>query len=154
MKISESAGVSIVELLVVLSVMSITTAVAYPRISDHLVRRKLDGAVQILTFDLLLARQEAVAKGTDFVVNIETGENQYFLFRDEDGDRSRDADEYMLGPRGVPSGVTIDSNTFQNSQVVFRPTGKATPGQVTLSNEQESTHVVTVYYTGAVNNDL
>ena len=154
MKINESCGISVVELLIVLSVMSITTAVTYPRISDYLVRIKLDGAVQILTFDLLLARQEAVSRGSDFVVNFETGENQYFMFQDEDGDRSRDSDEYMLGPRGVPDGVVIDSNTFENSQAVFRPTGKATTGQVTLSNDLEATHVVTVYYTGAVNNDL
>jgi type IV fimbrial biogenesis protein FimT len=154
MKRNNSYGVTIIELIIVLSVISVTTAISYPRFSDYLQRRKLDGSVQILTIDLLLARQQAVSRGNDFVVNIFNGSNTYVIFEDVNSDRSRGTNEYTLGPRGVPVGVDITGNTFSNSQAIFYPDGKATPGDVTLSNTQSLTHKVNVYYTGAVRNDL
>jgi prepilin-type N-terminal cleavage/methylation domain-containing protein len=154
MKRMNCSGVTIVELVIVLAVMSITFATVYPRMTDYLERKTLDGTVQVLTYDLLLARQQAVSKGNNFVLSFYTDQNSYLIFDDENHNNQPDADENILGPRGLSSGISILDMTFENSRVVFQPTGKATSGKVVIANCDSVIREVQVYRTGAVHNDL
>jgi type IV fimbrial biogenesis protein FimT len=58
-----SAGFTLVELLVTMSVLAVLLALAAPSFRDLLAAQRIRSAVQSLVSDLLLARSEAVKRG-------------------------------------------------------------------------------------------
>lgn len=63
-----SAGFTLPELMVVLTIVALLGVMAVPSFNDFLASRRLSGAVSQLMTDLQNARSEAVTRNTDVVV--------------------------------------------------------------------------------------
>ncbi|MBM4314039.1 MAG: prepilin-type N-terminal cleavage/methylation domain-containing protein [Deltaproteobacteria bacterium] len=61
MKILEKSGLSLMELMIVIAIMGIVSAIAAPNFLNYMAERRLSGAARMVMSDLLAARAKAVS---------------------------------------------------------------------------------------------
>ena len=71
--IPQARGVTLIELMVVIAVLTVLVMVAVPSFSDLLAKKRVEGALTQLTADLNFARSEAVVRNTDVSVTFGSG---------------------------------------------------------------------------------
>ena len=148
-----STGYTLIELLIVVSLISILAGVVLPRFEPG-IHDQLQGAAQILSADLAQARDLAVAHGSSYRVSFESSENRYALehtgsnpllnilprspFSPSTAPTTRrvtDLDDLpFMGPTVSLAGAERASNSWQaTSQIEFGPLGElTTPGDVRI----------------------
>ena len=92
MKIDKKRGFTLVELMIVIAVIAIISAIAAPNFTTYMAQRRLNGAARMVMSDLIAARQKAVTQNNQFRV-IFSG-NQYTILDDDDNDGSADGGEH------------------------------------------------------------
>ena len=78
-----SQGVTLTELMIVISVVGIFTAIAVPSFTGMAVRHEMGGASRDVMATLRKARMIAVKENTDVVVSFDTLKNSYAVFVDD-----------------------------------------------------------------------
>lgn len=127
---NDKRGFSLLEMLIVVAMISILTAVATTSIKDNLPQYRLSGAARRVMTDLMLARMTAVSKNTDQSVTFtSTGYTG--------GVAANIASEFK--------GVTLSTGG-----VTFDPRGMATAFTVTLSNGALPAKIVDVSTAGRI----
>ncbi len=120
-------GFSILELLVILAIIAVASAIVTPNIISWRNNAKMRGAVDNLMGDLEMAKISAV-KENNFVAVLfnPTG---YRVFVDKANFWVRDADERLLRDRKLPAGVAFDFDHdnwgFTNNRTRFNSRGRA-----------------------------
>jgi len=123
----KSRGFSILELLVVLAVIAVVSAIVTPNFISWRNNAKMRGAVDNLMGDLEMAKIRAV-KENNFVAVLfnPTG---YRVFVDKANPWVQDADERLLRVRKLPAGVTFDLGHpnwgFTSNRTRFNSRGRA-----------------------------
>ena len=82
-----TAGFTVVELLITLSVMAVLAAIALPRFGGAIGRYRADLAARRLAADLTYARARAVSRSASQAVVFDTFRHQYWVAGMEDPDR-------------------------------------------------------------------
>ncbi len=147
---------TLLELLVVLSILAITMSLAVPGIVRWLEDYRLKTTARQLVSDMQAAKMKAVADKVQYRVAFETALNRYSIQR---GDRAVGSTAWTqegifraLSDSTNPhyaSGVVLSQN-FTGGAVIFSPTGQATPaGTATLTSAHLSKNVV-VTLTGRI----
>ena len=148
-----SAGYTLIELLIVVSLISILAGVVLPRFEPG-IHDQLHSAAQILSADLAQARDLAVAGGSNYRVSFERSENRYALQHTGSNPllnilpaspfgpsttpttrRVTDLDELpFMGPAVSLAGAERAGNSWQaTNQIEFGPLGELrTPGDVRI----------------------
>lgn len=110
--LNNKRGFSLLEMLIVVAMISILTAVAATSIKDNLPQYRLSGAARRVMTDLMLARMTAVSKNADQIVTFTT--------------------------TGYTGGVAANISTefkgvtLSTGSITFKPTGM-TAGQLTIT---------------------
>lgn len=115
-------GFSAIELMVVMSIMAILTALAAPSFSEMLARYKTSVMADQLVSLLTVARTEAIRRGGNVILSKKTSgindcsTNQKWscgvtLWADDDRDGTQDANEPVLRDFDVPEGIVLNNNT-------------------------------------------
>jgi type IV fimbrial biogenesis protein FimT len=173
-----SQGFTLIELMIVISVIGILAAVAVPSFVGMMVRHELGGAARDMLGTLRKARMVAVKENTDMVVSFNTVGNTYSVFVDDgagsvDGDLngipdnaknfSCEGNERMIVSGRMPRHVTItvanfgSSALFGGSPDAFRfdkrgfpldKDGNFSGGAVTLSDTQGVSRNVVLLLSG------
>jgi type II secretion system protein H len=149
-------GFTLLELLVVLSILGITAAVAIPGVTRWLEDYRLKTTSRQLVSDLQFAKMKAVAEKVQYRVGFEAGNNRY---RIEKGNSVMASTAWtQLGTfrslsdatnASYASGVAL-SETFPGHVVIFSASGQASPaGTATLSSAHYTSNV-TVTLTGRI----
>jgi type IV fimbrial biogenesis protein FimT len=132
------SGFSLIELLMVIAVIAVVSAVMVPSIISWRNGAKLRGAAGNLKADLEMAKVNAI-KQNNFVA-VKFNGNAYEVFVDMSGDGNRDADEPLLKTRTLPAGVIFDFShedwTFLGNVTRFNGRGTADNGTAVLTNVQ------------------
>ena len=131
MKIDKKRGFTLVELMIVIAVIAIISAIAAPNFTTYMAQRRLNGAARMVMSDLMAARQKAVTQNNQFRV-IFSG-NQYTILDDDDNDGSADGGE-ITEVRNIQTDyydVTISAVT---ANPIFYPRGTASGTKVTLTS--------------------
>ncbi len=113
--LTRAKGFSVIELLVVVSVMALLLAIVIPNLLRFLPAHKLASGMSQVMGDLRLARQKAIAEGNDFVISypVEADAEYYKVHDNDNSDRPpNEAGEHVLRIR-LPSQVEfVGSETF------------------------------------------
>jgi prepilin-type N-terminal cleavage/methylation domain-containing protein len=123
----KTRGFSIFELLMVLAVIAVVSAIVAPNVIKWRNNAKMRDAVDNLMADLEMAKISAV-KENNFVAVLfnPTG---YRVFVDKTNFWVRDTDERLLRDRKLPGGITFDFGNpnwgFSNNRTRFNSRGRA-----------------------------
>ena len=125
-------GFTIMELMVVIAILAVLSALGLPSFVNWRDEAKLKDAISLLRGDIEMAKLRAVREG-DFVA-ILFNTNGYTVFVDDGleveadrGDWEIDPNEQVLQNRQLPAGVTIDvadSDMFDNDRTRFNGRGR------------------------------
>ena len=129
-------GFTIFELLVVIAVIAVVSAILTPQVIGWRNSAKLRGAVGNLKGDLEMAKTNAIKENNYVAVSF--ADNGYAVFVDVINNRQLDDGEPVLRNRALPSGVAFDRDhiswTFGSDVTGFNSRGTADNGTVVLVN--------------------
>ena len=149
-KISTKTGFSLIELLVVLVIISVFSALLGPKVGGTLVNMGLLTATKKVAASLRYARSRAITESMPYVAMLDLNENRLTIGPEEKvvtGDAQPDSEEKKPDKKLyiLPSGVRFkDAVMFDGSEsdsrffaVVFMPSGCSSGGTVFLENRRE-----------------
>lgn len=170
-KISNSPGFSFVELMTVIAIIGILSAVALPSFLRSLPEKRLKSAARNLYADLQKARLLAVKENKEVQVRFNTSPGPGYYYFDDDKNETWDTGEFRKDLAdygavdygcGAPKnwsdhdlpdfGVTSAGATGNDGRITFGKTGTCNAGSIYLEslNNQEVCYAVTVTNFGAV----
>jgi type II secretion system protein H len=133
---NKKGGFSLFELLIVLAVIAVVSAIVTPNIISWRSNAKLRGATGNLKADLEMAKIKAIKENNFVAIKFEG--NAYEIFVDKSDDGIRDVDEPLLKTRTLPAGVAFDFSppnwTFTSHVATFNARGTAGKGTAVLTN--------------------
>jgi len=138
--ISEKKGFTLLETLMVITIIGFMTAIAVPSYLTFMQQRRLNGAARMVMSDLMAARMQAVTHNNNFRVFF-LDSKRYQILDDDNNNGVADSGEatQIKDIRSTYSDVTMSSN----NNPVFSPKGTAANlATITLSNLSGSRNVV------------
>lgn len=149
------SGYSLIEMLVIVSIMGLVLVVGAPRMAGYMQGQRLSKGLDELASHLDLARQRAVAENNAFrVILDDPADGQYWLHSDRNGNDVVDGGEPTFGPYTLPRGVFFSSvNLLGDGGLVFLTSGMLRTGEggtVTLGDERGQTKTLEVFGSGLV----
>ncbi len=121
-QLKRNQGLSLIELLITISILSLLISLAAPGFRDAVARQRISAQTQQLHTSLILARSEAVkrgipvtmcpraAGGTTCLTEFERWESGWMLFLDTDEDNETDAGEEIVRFYDQADGLQIQWN--------------------------------------------
>ncbi len=105
-------GMTLIELIIVLLVISIISAISFPGVSTWLSDNKLKTAARNIQSLIQKTRLQAIRERTEITIDFNTNENSYFTYidRDKNGTYSESSDTIIENKR-----VTEDVNLYKAS---------------------------------------
>ena len=144
------------ELLMVLAVIAVVSAITVPSIISWRNGAKLRGAAGNLKGDLEMAKVSAIKHNNFVAVKFNAG--AYEVFVDTSGDGARDAGEALLKNRSLPAGVVFDFThpqwTFAGNVTKFNGRGTADYGRAILTNGQGQERHIRISTLGRIQVDI
>lgn len=120
------SGFTLFELLITLSVLSITLSMAVPQLRDTLVQADVDSTSQQLLASINRTRHEAIKRNA-FVVMRAKGqwESGWEIFEDRNQNAALDAGEMVLFTHAEQSKLRIQGNSTLSSYIGYGSTGRS-----------------------------
>jgi prepilin-type N-terminal cleavage/methylation domain-containing protein len=158
------SGFTIVELMIVIAIMGVLTAIAIPTYITWLPKHRANAAARQLFADLQNARMRAISENNDYKVEFITGSNLYKVYDDavlvktiNIGNHSGIGFGYSSATNWNGDGIS-GSVTFTGTpaSVTFQPTGRANKnGSIYFKPTEDATRTdrqraVTVLLTGRI----
>lgn len=112
-------GYTILELLVVLGMVAIVAAFAWPRMTELLPGTELTAATNTLVADIRLARQKARAQGRVLVIRFDPNGRLYTIGGETGSQRAVPLPATLLF--GTPEDPGSDGITFRDNTIRFSP---------------------------------
>ena len=127
-----SKGVTLIEMMIVVVLLAILSALAAPSLFELIIRNRLDTTINDFVTTLSLARSEAIRRGTNVVVRRAAGSTLqewtkgWEVFQDTNGNNLRDTgEELILIGQAINAPLTLWSSRNTQDHVAFRPSGAA-----------------------------
>jgi type II secretory pathway pseudopilin PulG len=150
--IADTAGITALELIVVLSVVGLTFLFSLPGVASYRDSVELNQAVTQVASHLALARQKAVTEHNDYMLTF-LSDTQYTVLDDDNSNGLKDAGEKELGPYELPGMARVtylapgSTVTFSPSGMLGNPTLQVT---VEITNGNGATKGLTVWPSGSI----
>ena len=141
MRINRGNGFTLIELLIVLAIIGVLSAVAFPSFQTYMGKSRLNGAARMVMSDLMAARMKAIKVNRDVQVDFSRGGGQYIIDVGE-------AEAVTKNVQNHYSGVTVQSTI---TSVTFHPTGRAGAINPTITvNHSFGNRTITISTAGRV----
>jgi prepilin-type N-terminal cleavage/methylation domain-containing protein len=147
------AGVSLAELMVVLTIICILAAIALPGLRAYSSRKTIEHQTDQLGAYFQQTRERAIHEGIYWRIVFKPGERQWFAFGDVNGNTQYDSGEKHIGTCTLQQGITFgchassgpnnttippDGITFAGNRINFSPMGACNSGTVYLCTSDKS----------------
>ena len=128
------SGFTLIEMMMVIAIVAIMSAVAIPAFMSMLPGMRLNGAARQVMTDLMAARMDAVKQNNEFRVFFNSpGTNQYQILDDDDNDGTADTGE-AITTKNIQDNYS-DVTFSSTNNPIFTPRGTATSlPTITLQN--------------------
>lgn len=146
MKKNES-GFSLFELMVVIAIISILSAITIPNFLSYRDSANLRGAAFNLKSDLELAKMRAIRGGSNIAV-LFTG-SRYEIFQDTDADYVKDSGETQVLSRNLDN-ITVTPNFASTVSTAFNNRGQALKTGTVSLKSGDNTIVITINRIGLI----
>ena len=113
----KNSGFSLMELMIVIAIIGIVTAITSPYLITYIYSSKLDSAVRDLQSTMQYARLRAVKENADVIVIFSTDNQTYTAFVDDGGTTGTAGDGVQAGGE-----TTIRSGTMPNNVDMYSVT--------------------------------
>lgn len=142
-----AAGFSLMELIVVVTILAILTAAVLPVFGPALRGAKIDNAFQDVLATMRYAQDAAVSQGMEHRVYFDDDHNAYWIERLVGHDRGdkifAPMDEHVGEWRQLPRGLELDRISAQRERggfhyIAFYPTGARDQAEVRMRNTAEN----------------
>jgi general secretion pathway protein H len=147
---SRREGFTLIELIIVLVILSVITALVAPRLIQSLSRINVEATARRVASALRLARSLAVTEKVPYLAMFDMNADMLTVVSYEQAREERDSPEPKTDPAGEPrvymltdgihlkkgvalNGETITTGTFQ---MAFFPGGGASGGEVVLGDDE------------------
>jgi prepilin-type N-terminal cleavage/methylation domain-containing protein len=156
-KIKQAKGFSLIELIIVIAILGIVSAIAAPNFNKYRQNTNLREAARDLSSDISFWRQRAVADNVRYRITFNQAANNYTVQRETTSGSGAYADlvpAVTKSPSAISGGSVIISNIgLANQWITFQPRGTMDLGSVTLQHTiRLSTATIRTYFTGRVVN--
>ncbi len=150
-----------IELMVVIGILAIVSAVAIPALISWLPGYRLRAAVRDLQSNMMQAKLRAVQENASVVMVFNTGGNSYTVFVDNGAGGGvadnwiRDGGEVRLAQVVIPNGVDMYEASFAFGNPQCRFTGRGLPnggGHVYMRNTEGDLLGITLSLVGRATN--
>jgi type IV fimbrial biogenesis protein FimT len=127
------AGITLIEMMVVVAILAILVALAAPNLSELFIRNRLDTAANEFMTALNFARSEAIKRGVPVTVRRVSSTSKdwtqgWEIFVDINGNGSRDAadprEELLLVGQQLVQPLTLRSTQIVEAYVPFTASGR------------------------------
>ncbi|MFZ4441436.1 MAG: GspH/FimT family pseudopilin [Syntrophales bacterium] len=135
MKIFRKNGFTLVEMMIVVAIIGILTAIATPNLMHYMAQRRLNGAARMVMSDLMLARQKAVSINQEVKVSLaDVSNHTYEIWNDADKSGAvADNEGDNLVKDIHPDYFDV---TFSASAPTFNPRGTASVATLILTSSR------------------
>ena len=140
---SRQAGFSLIELLVVLSILALTAALVSPALDRALQSARLKGATRELASALRQTRGQAIHRGLPARFILDTHQRRYRV-----GQRNARTLHQELALTMIIA--KVERNSEHEGGIRFYPDGSSTGGRVTLNNPAGAFDIDVHWLTGQV----
>jgi type IV fimbrial biogenesis protein FimT len=156
------SGFTMVELMIVIVVIAILSAIAVPNIINSLPNYRLKAAARDMISNFQKAKMAAVKRNVTVVLDFVPASNRYEMFVDDGAGVSgnannftRDSGETLLGTIGMPNDVTLNSASFSGGTQKAGFNSRGLPassriGNVILLNNNSRYYKVTLSFAGNI----
>jgi type IV fimbrial biogenesis protein FimT len=134
MKMDNKTGFSLIELMIVLAIMGILSAIAAPNLMNYMAERRLNGTARMVMSDLMAARQKAVSQNNKFKVFFNANHHEYTILDDDNGNGAADTGE-ATEVRDIRRDY-YDVTFTASADPIFYPRGTASGTTVTVTSSR------------------
>lgn len=115
------AGFTLLELLIVLTIMLIAAMIGYPALVNTLKRTQLEGAAQQVGAALRLGRLEAIRSSAPTVATLDAATKMVIVFVDQNKADGTPGNDFRYNPETVPAQVPPLPKDFEVTTVRLTP---------------------------------
>ena len=141
-----SKGFTLVEILIVIAIIGVLTAIAAPGISAWVETFKFKNTIREIGITMQLARMKAIASGVEYRVVFDLDAETFYLER---GNQADGSDTWI--PEGVVTDVSswadiafVNSYTTGKRNKQFNPNGTSSTGSIRLNNAKGKKYKITL----------
>ena len=146
----KNSGFTLYELLAVIGIVAVLSAIAIPNFFSWLPKYRLGSAARNLLSAMQYARLVAVKENVNIFVDFDRLNNEYKLFPDYDSDDDQGIDEPTLRRVKMSGGVSIKKTNFADDRFKFNSRGLASGsgGTISLKNNLNTLTRIRINRTG------